>query len=74
MAGLHRRTWRRLGLSGILFGIGREQRHHSRRSFELNPGAADAHCLYLLKVSPWWDPLRDEPRYYDPVRRLILPR
>jgi len=29
--------------------------------------------IYLLKVSPWWDPLRDDPRYDDLVRRMNFP-
>jgi tetratricopeptide (TPR) repeat protein len=29
--------------------------------------------MYLLKTSPWWDPLRDDPRYDDLVRRMNFP-
>jgi len=29
--------------------------------------------LYLLKVSSRWDPLRDDPRYHDLLRRMNFP-
>jgi hypothetical protein len=29
--------------------------------------------LYLLKVHPFLDPIRDDPRYHDLVRRMNYP-
>jgi TolB-like protein/Tfp pilus assembly protein PilF len=28
--------------------------------------------MMLIKVAPWWDPLRDDPRYHDLLRRMNL--
>jgi TolB-like protein/tRNA A-37 threonylcarbamoyl transferase component Bud32 len=38
------------------------------RAYEQHDG-----LLYLLKADPRWDPLRDDPRYEDLVRRMNFP-
>ncbi|MCK5406529.1 MAG: tetratricopeptide repeat protein, partial [Candidatus Krumholzibacteria bacterium] len=53
----------------------RSRRGKSDRAFAWLEKAYEKHDgeMHLLKVKPEWDPLRDDPRYHDLVRRMNFP-
>ena len=66
-------------LRGVAFGIGRGARDVGsvkQRGWSCEvviPGTIQEWWATLLKIHPWLDPLRDDPRFEDMVRRMNFP-